>query len=169
MTINFSSEWKNDDFLRFFCALNEAWKVLWFISVILVKASGKWRRSCRKPHFKNDTWFMRRHLQIWLLKHHHNLVALRSSSGQFTLLLPSSQMLSSFLHHWLETWLCLILANEGTNEGRGTSRHSMHTGWKSQKKSHSILRAKRATFTFWIDKWQKVTKMSPYRRQNVAK
>ena len=44
---------------------------------------------------------------------------LRSSSGQFTLLLPSSQMLSSFLHHWLETWLCLILANEGTNEGRG--------------------------------------------------
>ena len=106
-------------FLRFFCALNEAWKVLWFISVILVKASGKWRRSCRKPHFKNDTWFMRRHLQIWLLKHHHNLVALRSSSGQFTLLLPSSQMLSSFLHHWLETWLCLILANEGTNEGRG--------------------------------------------------
>ena len=86
------------------------------------QSSQKWQRSCRKPHFKNDTWFMRRHLQIWLLKHHHHGALeqlLRSSSGQFTLLLPSSQMLSSFLHHWLETWLCLILANEGTNEGRG--------------------------------------------------
>ena len=27
-----------------------------------------------------------------------------------------------------------------------------HGVWKSQKKSHSILRAKRATFTFWVDK-----------------
>ena len=30
--------------------------------------------------------------------------------------------------------------------------HSMHSVWKSQKKSHSSLRAKRATFTFWVDK-----------------
>ena len=28
----------------------------------------------------------------------------------------------------------------------------MHGVWKSQKKSHSTLRAKRATFTFWVDK-----------------
>ena len=27
-----------------------------------------------------------------------------------------------------------------------------HSVWKSQKKSHSTLRAKRATFTFWLDK-----------------
>ena len=27
-----------------------------------------------------------------------------------------------------------------------------HSVWKSQKKSHSTLRAKRATFTFWVDK-----------------
>ena len=27
-----------------------------------------------------------------------------------------------------------------------------HGVWKSQKKSHSTLRAKRATFTFWVDK-----------------
>ena len=27
-----------------------------------------------------------------------------------------------------------------------------HGIWKSQKKSHSTLRAKRATFTFWVDK-----------------
>ena len=27
-----------------------------------------------------------------------------------------------------------------------------HNVWKSQKKSHSTLRAKRATFTFWVDK-----------------
>ena len=29
---------------------------------------------------------------------------------------------------------------------------SYHSVWKSQKKSHSTLRAKRATFTFWVDK-----------------
>ena len=28
----------------------------------------------------------------------------------------------------------------------------LHGLWKSQKKSHSILRAKRAMFTFWVDK-----------------
>ena len=27
-----------------------------------------------------------------------------------------------------------------------------HSVWKSQKKSHSTLRAKRVTFTFWVDK-----------------
>ena len=30
--------------------------------------------------------------------------------------------------------------------------HSGHGVWKAQKKSHSTLRAKRATFTFWVDK-----------------
>ena len=28
----------------------------------------------------------------------------------------------------------------------------LHGVWQSQKKSHSTLRAKRATFTFWGDK-----------------
>ena len=36
----------------------------------------------------------------------------------------------------------------------------LHGVWKSQKKSHSTLRAKRATFTFWVDKsWLKMPKM----------
>ena len=30
-------------------------------------------------------------------------------------------------------------------------RLSYHSVWKSRKKSHSTLRAKRATFTFWLD------------------
>ena len=30
--------------------------------------------------------------------------------------------------------------------------HIYHSVWKSLKKSHSTLRAKRATFTFWVDK-----------------
>ena len=35
-----------------------------------------------------------------------------------------------------------------------------HGVWKSQKKSHSTLRVKRATFTFWVDKsWLKMPKM----------
>ena len=32
-------------------------------------------------------------------------------------------------------------------------------GWKSQKKSHSILRAKRVTFTFWVDMDKRSLKM----------
>ena len=37
---------------------------------------------------------------------------------------------------------------------------NVHSVWKSQKKSHSTLRAKRATFTFWVDKsWLKMPKM----------
>ena len=40
----------------------------------------------------------------------------------------------------------------------GTNK--VHSVWKSQKKSHSTLRAKRATFTFWVDKsWLKMPKM----------
>ena len=31
-------------------------------------------------------------------------------------------------------------------------KRQVHGVWKSQKKSHSTLRAKRATFTFWVDK-----------------
>ena len=39
----------------------------------------------------------------------------------------------------------LLLANKA----RGALLHGV---WKSQKKSHSIWRAKRATLTFWVDK-----------------
>ena len=31
-------------------------------------------------------------------------------------------------------------------------RKQLHSVWKSQKKSHSTLRVKRASFTFWMDK-----------------
>ena len=35
-----------------------------------------------------------------------------------------------------------------------------HSGWKSQEKSHSTLRAKRAKLTFWVDKsWLKTPKI----------
>ena len=37
-------------------------------------------------------------------------------------------------------------------KGRSTLVPIVHSVWKSQKKSHSTLRAKRATFTFWMDK-----------------
>ena len=32
------------------------------------------------------------------------------------------------------------------------NHHKNHSVWKSQKKFHSTLRAKQATFTFWVDK-----------------
>ena len=35
---------------------------------------------------------------------------------------------------------------------KGTATLHTHGVWKSQKKSHSRLRAKRATFTFWVDR-----------------
>ena len=42
----------------------------------------------------------------------------------------------------------------------GTFGGNYHSVWKSQKKSYSTLRAKRATFTFWVDKSSlKVPKM----------
>ena len=41
----------------------------------------------------------------------------------------------------------------------------MHGVWKSQKKSHSTLQAKRATFTFWVDKsWLKKPKNGQFWR-----
>ena len=44
--------------------------------------------------------------------------------------------------------------------GKIPKRVSMHGVWKSQKKSRSTLRAKRATFTFWVDKsWLKMPEM----------
>ena len=49
-----------------------------------------------------------------------------------------------------------LLCNNWTNW-----KHHGHGVWKSQKKSHSTLRAKRATFTFCVDKKfiKKVPKM----------
>ena len=39
--------------------------------------------------------------------------------------------------------------------------YTLHNVWKSTKKSHLKLRAKRATFTFWVDKsWLKCQKWS---------
>ena len=38
-----------------------------------------------------------------------------------------------------------------------------HSVWNSLKRSHSTLRAKRATFTFWVDKsWLKIPKIVNY-------
>ena len=45
----------------------------------------------------------------------------------------------------------------GDQQKNGTAKTNhnqvlMHGVWKPQKKSHSTLRAKRVTFTFWVDK-----------------
>ena len=39
-----------------------------------------------------------------------------------------------------------------TGRSRRTSHLKIHSVWKSHKKSHLTLRAKRATFSFWVDK-----------------
>ena len=42
---------------------------------------------------------------------------------------------------------------------------AFHSVWKSQKKYHLTLRAKRATFTFWVDKsWLKNAQNGPFWR-----
>ena len=46
-----------------------------------------------------------------------------------------------------------------------------HGVWKSQKKSHSILRAKRATFTFWVGKssleMQKIVNLTSFWKWDI--
>ena len=49
--------------------------------------------------------------------------------------------------------------NDQISSGKAKA-HLDHSVWKSQKKYHSTLRAKQATFTFWVDKsWFKMPKM----------
>ena len=50
------------------------------------------------------------------------------------------------MYHMSIVQLCLPF---GRPFGELTKHHSV---WKLQEKSHSTLRAKRATFTFWVDK-----------------
>ena len=51
-------------------------------------------------------------------------------------------------------------------------RSTLHSVWKSQKKSHSIMRAERATFTFWVDKrllkMPKITNLSSFTNKDVS-
>ena len=63
--------------------------------------------------------------------------ASKEKSSTMTNVRPAKNGGSSF------SWIC-----------RCTCHHVLleHSGWKSQKKSHSTLRAKRAAFTFWLVK-----------------
>ena len=53
----------------------------------------------------------------------------------------------SLMLHWTEHklifWLGCMLTSKSLSQAHGV--------WKSQRKSHSTLRAKRATFTFWVN------------------
>ena len=74
--------------------------------------------------------------------------------------------------------LCLQCCKRDFKKVKQTSRYSLtvpvtqfkhirhvHGVWKSQKKCHSTLRAKRATFTFWVDKsWLKKPKNGQFWR-----
>ena len=70
--------------------------------------------------------------------------------------------------HWIETSLSDILqittvlySNDDFWVQNSNKLSSLtHSVWSAQKKSHSTLRAKRATFTFWVNKsWLKMPKM----------
>ena len=80
----------------------------------------KWRRSCRKPHFKE--WHMVYERRDIYKYDYWSIISLHQSRVLPVNLRSRPSQMSSFLHHWLETWLCLILANEGTWK-KGTSRH----------------------------------------------
>ena len=64
--------------------------------------------------------------------------------------------MNSSLSHRKSRWKVKILSSRSYYNFYAYSprtRFSLEHGvWKSQKKSHSKLRAKRATFTFWADK-----------------
>ena len=57
----------------------------------------------------------------------------------------SSFLSSSFMKIWSTSTLSRCISWQ-------THYSCLHGVWKPQKKSHSSLRAKRATFTFWVDK-----------------
>ena len=52
----------------------------------------------------------------------------------------------------IKTTLLLTLFTVKNRNTLPEKKNRSHGVWKSQKKSHSTLRAKRATFTFWVDK-----------------
>ena len=113
-------------FIVFFAVflLNEAWKsteksVIYFGFPRMVDFP-KWRRSCRKPHFKE--WHMVYERRDIYKYDYWSIISLHQSRVLPVNLRSRPSQMSSFLHHWLETWLCLILANEGTWK-KGTSRH----------------------------------------------
>ena len=45
----------------------------------------------------------------------------------------------------------------------------LHSVWKSQKKSHSTLRAKRATFSLWVDKNESFWKPEAFNQISVTR
>ena len=70
----------------------------------------------------------------------------------------------TFLGHWIKLFISFGGSSIDLNID-WTSNKNVHSVWKSHKKSHSTLRAKRATFTFWVDKSSlKLSKMG-----NLAK
>ena len=58
--------------------------------------------------------------------------------------------------NWKDALLCqasiLVKAVGVLRKDKIHWESTCHGVWKSQKKSHSTLRAKRATFTFWVEK-----------------
>ena len=53
----------------------------------------------------------------------------------------------------INLFVCLLyFKSSDLNFLQSWNSQLVHGVWKSQKKSHSTLRAKRATFTFWVDK-----------------
>ena len=64
-----------------------------------------------------------------------------------------SAKLASFLFQQNQNKLSIKTEEEGKVRSYAPACWlSSHGVWKSQKKSHSTLRAKQATFTFWVDK-----------------
>ena len=64
---------------------------------------------------------------------------------------------SQFIHFWGIGRVCLWVGNwyapifRQASKGRN-EEGAWHSVWKSQKKSHFTLRAKRAMFTLWVNK-----------------
>ena len=79
------------------------------------------------------------------------LVSLRSSSASNCLLRKPKEKNHPGLCLLLSIWVRIIV-DIRTKKKKSSFLLRNHGVWKSQEKSHSTLRAKRATFTFWVDK-----------------
>ena len=107
-----------------------------------------WRSWEMTKSFSLDSIFcLRRQLSADLIFLHCLLLRIKNFESLGFKSLRFS--LSSFNRRWM-SWSKSMFAS--WSKFWKKIRFQYHSVWKSLKKSHSILRAKRATFTFWVAK-----------------
>ena len=93
--------------------------------------------------------------------------------GFLSLLLWSKQVVKHSLHGWNIApfhkgfqVFSLSTLRASIKAGKAMVGRYLHGVWKSEKKSHSTLRARQATFTFWVDKSSKMVHFGEFEKKS---